>query len=249
MAETRWVLILGATSAIARATAEELARDGYGLILAGRDGEELEYLAADLRVRGGGPVQVLFLDVLAFETHAPFFQHCLELAQGELHGVVLAFGHLGVQSEAQQDFTQARLILDTNFTAAASLLSLAANHLEARGRGFLLGYSSVAGDRGRQSNYLYGSAKGGLTLLLQGLRVRLFKAGVQVTLVKPGFVDTKMTFGLPGLFLVASPKAVARRALRAVEAGRAEVYAPWFWFWIMLVIRMVPDFVFKRLKL
>jgi short-subunit dehydrogenase len=244
-----WALILGATSAMAHGFAGELAQKGHALLLAGRDLEELEYLAADLRVRHQVQVQPVFLDALAFETHAAFFGECLDFSEGQLEGVVLALGHLGEQGKAQHDFEAARRILDTNFTAAVSLLQLVADHLEAQKEGWICGISSVAGDRGRQSNYLYGSAKGALTLFLQGLRVRLFKSGVNVTTVKPGFVDTKMTFGLPGLFLVASPESVAKRALSAVRARKAEVYAPWFWYWIMLVIRWVPDFLFKRLKL
>lgn len=249
MTETRWALILGATSAIARSMALVLAEQGYSLLIAGRDMEELEYLAADLRVRGQTEAHPFFLDALALETHAAFYQQCQERAEGRIHGVVMALGHLGDQAEAQEDFLAARRILESNYTAPASLLELAARDLESRGEGWICGISSVAGDRGRQSNYLYGSSKGALTLLLQGLRVRLFKSGVNVTVVKPGFVDTKMTFGLPGLFLVARPEAVARRALAAVRAGRGEVYAPWFWYWIMLVIRWLPDLIFKRMRL
>lgn len=249
MTEVPVALILGATSAMARAIAAELAGRGYALVLAGRDHEELGYLAADLRERYQVPVRDLFLDALAFGTHPAFYASALEAAGGRLHGVVLALGAMGSQADAQADPEEARRIVDSNYTAAVSLLGLAANDLEARGQGWICGISSVAGDRGRQSNYLYGSAKAALTTFLQGLRVRLFKVGVHVTIVKPGFVDTKMTFGLPGLFLVASPQAVARRVVAAVHAGTPEVYAPWFWRWIMAIIRWIPDAVFKRMKL
>jgi NAD(P)-dependent dehydrogenase (short-subunit alcohol dehydrogenase family) len=128
-------------------------------------------------------------------------------------------------------------------------LSLAATHLEAQGSGFLAAISSVAGDRGRQSNYVYGSAKGALSLFVQGLRNRLAPAGVRVHTIKPGFVDTPMTFGLPGMFLVADPGEIGEHIAAAIERGADVVYVPGFWRWIMLVIRLIPERVFKRLKL
>jgi short-subunit dehydrogenase len=140
-------------------------------------------------------------------------------------------------------------MLDSNFTAAVSVLNLAADYFAARRGGFLCVLSSVAGDRGRQSNYLYGAAKGGLTVYLQGLRNRLSRSGVQVTTVKPGFVDTPMTYGKPGLFLTATPERAARGILRAIRRRKDEVYVPGFWRWIMEIVRTVPECVFKRMKL
>jgi short-subunit dehydrogenase len=129
------------------------------------------------------------------------------------------------------------------------LLSHLADYFENRKHGFIAGISSVAGERGRQSNYVYGAAKGAFTILLQGLRNRLFPHGVRVLTVKPGFVDTGMTFGMRGLFLVASPEYVGERIARSVVRGRDVVYIPWFWRHIMLIIRLIPEFIFKRLKL
>ena len=142
-----------------------------------------------------------------------------------------------------------RLAIDTNFTSAASILGLAAGYFEKRRSGYLCVFSSVAGDRGRQSNYVYGSAKAGLTAYLQGLRARLFKSGVDVLTVKPGFVDTAMTWGLPGMFLVATPQRVAADVWRAVQRRRLTLYTPWFWRWVMLMIGSVPEQIFRRLKL
>jgi decaprenylphospho-beta-D-erythro-pentofuranosid-2-ulose 2-reductase len=243
------VLVLGATSGIMRAVAHELARRGHDLVLTGRDRAETETLAADLRIRHGVRTRARVLDALAFETHAREIEGCIQDAEGELAGAVLGIGYLGDQARAQQDGVEARRIVDTNLTACISLLTLLANHLEAKGRGFLCVLSSVAGDRGRQSNYVYGAAKAGLSAYLSGLRNRLHHSGVQVTTVLPGFVDTAMTYGKEGMFLVAPPERIARGIVRAVDRRRDVVYLPGFWRGIMLVIRNIPEALFKRLRL
>jgi short-subunit dehydrogenase len=243
------VLILGAASAIARAVASEFARRGYDLLLAGRDAEELERLAADLRVRHGIQARVLPFDALDFQSHSAFVEACREASGDSLSGAVLCFGYLGDQSRAEADPSEAKRILDTNFVGAVSILGLLANYLEERRGGFLCALSSVAGDRGRQSNYVYGSAKAGLTAFLQGLRNRLSRSGVRVVTIKPGFVDTAMTFGRPGMFLVASPQAAARRIVAAVLGGAEQAYVPRFWRPVMLLIRMIPERLFKRMRL
>jgi decaprenylphospho-beta-D-erythro-pentofuranosid-2-ulose 2-reductase len=243
------VLILGAASAIARAVAGEFARRGYALLLAGRDREELDRLAADLSLRHGVMAQGRTFDALAFDTHPAFVDACRETSQDSMAGAVLCFGYLGEQSAAQTDPVEARRILDTNLVGAVSILSLLANHFEEKRSGFLCALSSVAGDRGRQSNYVYGAAKAGLTVFLQGLRNRLFPSGVTVTTIKPGFVDTQMTYGRPGLFLVASPQAAAKRIVAAVLKGEDQAYVPRFWRPVMLLIRLIPERLFKRMKL
>ena len=243
------VLILGAASAIARAIALELAARGYGLQLAGRDMEELERIATDARVRHGIEAKPVFFDALRTETHEAFVRDCREASRDTLAGAVLCFGALGDQGAAQADPAEARRILDTNFTGAVSVLSILANHFEEKRSGFLCALSSVAGDRGRQSNYVYGAAKAGLTVFLQGLRNRLFRSGVRVVTIKPGFVDTAMTFGRPGMFLVASPQAVAARVVSAIEKGKDQAYVPGFWRFVMLAIRMLPERIFKRMRL
>jgi short-subunit dehydrogenase len=243
------VLIVGATSGIARAVAHCLAQDKYDLILAGRDLEELPKIGADLQIRHGIKVAVQPFEALDFSRHPAFFEDCLKAGGGALGGVILCQGILVSQSVAQDDFAEARRMIDINFTSMISLLNLAANHFEKQRFGFVCAISSVAGDRGRQSNYIYGATKAALNTFLEGLRVRLAKVGVPVTTVKPGFVDTKMTRGLPGMFLVAQPERVARDICRAIRRRRDVVYTPWFWSGIMGIICGIPNFIFKRMKL
>jgi short-subunit dehydrogenase len=242
------VLILGATSAIARSAAGAFAEKGYSLYLAGRDAGELERLASDLQIRYRTEVRFGLFEAGEYDSHAGFVER-VEEEMGGLKGVLLAFGYLGEQSRAVSDSRERLEIIASNLTGAINLLEPVAALLERQGSGFIIGISSVAGDRGRQSNYIYGSAKGGFSIYLQGLRNRLFHSGVRVLTVKPGFVDTAMTFGMEGLFLVASPEYVGKRIVRALEKGRDVVYLPWFWRSIMLLIKLIPEPLFKRLKL
>ena len=244
----RPVLILGAASSIARGAASAFASRGHALYLAGRDTEELERVAADLRLRHNAEVLSGYFDAEDYESHGPFVERVRRDA-GALHGVLLAFGYLAERADARGPREGAATIA-RNLTGAVSVLEHCAAVLESQhSGGFIIGVSSVAGDRGRQSNYLYGAAKGGLSVYLQGLRNRLYPAGVRVLTVKPGFVDTPMTFGMPGLFLVARPAAVGAAIVRALERGRDVVYVPWFWRYVMLAVRLIPEPLFKRLKL
>ena len=241
------VLILGATSAIARATAATFAAQGDNLYLASRDGEELRRIAADLRLRYGVGVHHGLFDAEATDTHEAFFR-AVVADMPNLSGVVLAFGYLGDQQAARNPGTGARVIA-SNFSGAASILSYCADYFEPLHYGFIIGISSVAGDRGRQSNYVYGAAKGALSLYLQGLRNRLYHCGVRVITIKPGFVDTAMTYGLPGMFLVASPRYIGECIVRSLDKSADVVYLPWFWRYIMLIIKLIPEKIFKRMKL
>jgi short-subunit dehydrogenase len=245
------VLILGATSGMARAISRQLAAGGHSLLLAGRNLTELEADAADLRVRHGTNVAVEPFEALDFDGHSAFVDRCFERFGGALDGVVLCYGWMAAQSEAQADVQQARRMIDVNFTSCVSVLNRLADRLEQRQRGYLAVISSVAGDRGRQSNYIYGAAKAGLTAYLSGLRNRLHTSGVNVLTIKPGFVHTRMTAGLldPGSPLVASPERVARDIERAIRLHRSVLYTPWFWRPIMAIIRSIPEPIFKRLKL
>ena len=243
------VLILGATSGIASALAKEFAAHKYDLVLGGRDRDELSALASDLSLRNSVRASVLAFDALDTQTHAAILTSFLTEAGNALAGAVVCIGYLGDQAKAQVDWDEARLILETNFTGCVSALNILANHFELRRTGFICALSSVAGDRGRQSNYHYGAAKAGLSVYLQGLRNRLFPAGVKVITVKPGFVDTRMTYGRPGLFLLASPESVAQGIFRAIVTGKSVVYLPWFWRPIMLIVRSIPETIFKRLKM
>jgi len=241
------VLILGATSAIARGAACAFARRGHALYLAARDLPELERIAADLTIRYAVPVRCGVFDAEAYATHNDFLDGVVREMKG-LSGVLLASGYMG-DPLAAREFESASRVIAINFTGAASILGLCADYMEQSKQGFIIGITSVAGDRGRQSNYVYGAAKGGLSLFLQGLRNRLYPAGVQVLTVKPGFVDTAMTFGMPGLFLVASPTDIGERIVKSLEGRKNVVYLPWFWRYIMLIIRSIPETLFKRLKL
>jgi decaprenylphospho-beta-D-erythro-pentofuranosid-2-ulose 2-reductase len=243
------VLVLGATSGIARATAAALARRGYALYLAGRAADEVERVATDLALRHRVTVHHGHFDALAVRTHGAFVRRVAEEAKPPLVGAVVAFGTLGDEDAAHREFKEADAILRVNLNSAVSVLTQLATLMEDRGGGFLVGISSVAGDRGRKGNYCYGAAKAGLSAFLSGLRARLAGKGVRVVTVKPGFVDTAMTFGRPGMFLVASPDDVGERIARAVERGTPVLYVPWFWRWIMLVIRAVPERLFMRMDL
>lgn len=234
---------------MARAVAEDLAHRGNALDLAGRDLEDLERTAADLAIRYGIQARAVLFDALDLKSHTSFAQKVLAEPGPTLEGVILLFGTMTDQKEAEQDFRQAELMIVANYTGAASILGYFANAFEARKSGVIVGVSSVAGDRGRQSNYIYGSAKGAFSLYLQGLRNRLFHSGVRVITVKPGFVDTAMTYGLKLPPIVAPPSRVARDIGRAMDGGADVVYTPFFWRYIMLIIQHIPEFVFKRLKL
>lgn len=242
------VLILGATSSIARALAHQIAQQGATLHLAARNGFEVERVARDLIVRYQVPVTWSVFEGCDYDTHPELVQTAIDQL-GRLDGAIVSLGELGEQQQAQNDFECAERIIHSNYTGVVSLLTPVANYLEKQGSGFIIGVSSVAGDRGRQSNYIYGSAKGALSLFLQGLRSRLAKSGVHVLTIKPGFVDTKMTFGKPGMFLVASPEKVAGSIVSALKKRKDIAYVPGFWFWIMSIIRSIPETIFKRMKL
>ena len=240
------VLILGATSDMAVAIARQLAHEGYAITLAARNTERLEALEGDLRVRYKITVSSVPFDALNFASHQAFYNTLPEKPDI----VICVFGLLGDQSAAQQDWQHAQLIIDSNFTGAASILNVVANDFERRKKGIIIGVSSVAGDRGRQSNYFYGSAKAGFTAYLSGLRNRMYHHGVHVVTVKPGFVKTKMIENLatPGP-LTASPKKVAEKISRAIKRKSNTVYVLPIWSLIMFVIRAIPEGIFKRLKL
>lgn len=242
------ILVLGATSAIARSLSGILAAGGNTLFLAARDALELDRLAGDLETRHGAKVHSAPLEATDFESHEAFLRKAVDSMQG-LDGAVYAIGLLGNQPQDSADASRVRNLIDVNLTSAVSLLAPVANLLEKQGSGFILGISSVAGERGRQSNYGYGAAKAGLSAYLDGLRQRLEGKGVRVYTLKPGFVDTSMTYGKPGLFLVASPEKVAGAAAAILEKPSGVYYLPFFWRWIMLVIRLIPEQIFKKLKL
>lgn len=240
------VLILGATSDMAVAIARQLAIEGYSITLAARNTDRLSALEGDLRVRHKVLVSSVAFDALDFRNHESFYNALPEKPDV----VICVFGLLGDQLMAQQNWQHAHEIIDSNYTGAVSILNVVAADFERRKKGVIVGISSVAGERGRQSNYVYGSAKAGFTAYLSGLRNRLYHHGVHVLTVKPGFVKTKMIENLttPGP-LTASPKKVASRISRAIKKRKNTIYVLSIWSLVMFVIKMIPEGIFKRLKL
>jgi len=241
------LLILGANSDVAYATAHQFAANlKADLCLASRDLELLEKKARDLEIRYAVKVRTMAFDADDPATHQAFY----ESLDPRPDGVITAFGYLGDQTRAQSDFNEARKIIQTNFIGAASILEIVAADFQDRAKGFIIGISSVAGERGRQSNYVYGAAKGALSIYLSGLRNRLNKYGVRVITVLPGFMQTKMTeaMTLPGL-LTATPEQAAADIFAGYKKSRDVVYTRWFWRWIMAVIKATPESLFKRLSL
>ncbi len=242
------ILIIGSTSPIARELAMHFAGDGARLYLAARDAEEAARIAADVAIRGGVEARSGAFEAADFESHPAFMARVVE-ELGGLDGVVLCFGTLGDQQAAWRDSREALAIINQNYTGAVSILTLCAARLEAQHSGFIVVIGSVSGDRGRRGNYAYGSAKGGLALFAQGLRARLAEAGVHVMTVKPGYVDSRMTWGRPGVFLNASPAAVAGRIHAALKRKADVIYAPAFWRLISGAIKLVPERIFKRINI
>ena len=241
-----YILIIGAKSDIAKATAREYAKHGYDLYLAARNSDKLEEFANDVIVRTQQIVKIVELDILDYKSHQVFYD---QLEEKPL-GVISAVGYLGDQDKAQIDFDEAQQIIDTNYTGIVSLFNIIANDFEKRRSGFIVGISSVAGDRGRKSNYIYGSAKAALTTYLSGLRNRLYDTQVQVLTVKPGFVATKMTeeMDLPEK-LTAQPEEVAEDIYKAQQKGKNVLYTKWMWKWVMLIIKLIPEFLFKKMSI
>ena len=241
-------VILGATSAIAEQVARLYAARGASLLLVGRNAARLGAVAADLRLRGAARVEARVQDLDEVAAH-PALAADAEALLGPADLVLVAQGALGDPAVYAVDGAAAARILHTNLVGPASLLTAFAARMVPRGRGTLVALTSVAGDRGRGSNHAYGAAKGGLALFLQGLRNRHHRAGLHVLTVKPGFVDTPMTARVPHNALFADPRHVARSIVRAADARRDVVYVPWFWRIIMLVVRSIPERVFKKLDL
>jgi short-subunit dehydrogenase len=241
------LLVLGANSDIARVLAAKFAQaEKANLYLASRDVALLANRARDLQIRYQVQAVPVYFDATQYATHREFYQNL----NPKPDGVVVAFGYLGDQKTAQEDFQEAKQIFETNFLGAVSILEIVAADFDQRGHGFIIGLSSPAGDRGRQSNYIYGAAKGALSIYLSGLRQRLFKRRVQVLTVIPGFVRTKMTdtLELPEK-LLAKPEEVVDDIYRAYKKGKDVVYSRWFWKWIMTAIKAIPEKLFKRLSL
>ncbi|WP_407278724.1 SDR family oxidoreductase [Aromatoleum evansii] len=243
------VMIIGATSAIATACARLWANQGSEFFLVARNGEKLEQTAADLRARGANAVTTYRMDATDFAAQPRMLEQCLSTLQ-QIDIALIAHGTLPDQQACEQDVALALQEFTNNGTSVIALLTLLAQQFQAQRCGTLAVISSVAGDRGRPSNYLYGTAKAAVSTFCEGLRARLFKVGVHVMTIKPGFVDTPMTQGLPlPAALVATSEHVALRIVKGVEGKVGTLYTPWFWELIMVIIRCIPQPIFKRLNL
>jgi decaprenylphospho-beta-D-erythro-pentofuranosid-2-ulose 2-reductase len=243
---TKTVLILGATSDVGMSCADVFAKNGFAIQLAARNPERLKPAQADLRIRHGVEVSCYDFDANKYEQHHSFYNGL----ETKPDVVICMFGVLGDQEKGEKEWKEAETIIAANYTGAVSVLNVVAQDFVKRGSGMIIGVSSVAGERGRMSNYLYGSAKAGFTAYLSGLRNKLNPTGVHVMTVKPGFMDTKMTEGLPlPKPLTASPEQASKAIFNAYRKKKNVVYIKGIWKLIMFIIRTIPEFIFKKLKL
>ncbi|MFA6456346.1 MAG: SDR family oxidoreductase [Bacteroidota bacterium] len=242
----KYILIIGAGSDIARPLAFLYAKSGYGIYLASRSYDQLVRDANDIKIRYNVDTAAFTFDVTQTTTHQQFY----DSLPVKPAGVICLAGSLGDQQKSEQNFDEAQIVLDANFTGLVSILHIIAADFEKRKEGFIVGVSSVAGEKGRKSNYVYASAKAGFTTFLSGLRNRLYSANVQVMTVHPGFIRTKMIEGrtTPGI-ITASPEEVARDIFSAQQSGKDFIYSKWFWRFIMFGFKMIPESIIKKLDL
>jgi len=242
------ILILGATSAIAKHTARLLAADEHSLYLVARNEDKLSAMKQDMLVRGAKEVNYETLDLADDKQHTQLIQR-ITTTMGSIDTVLIAYGTLANQEISASSYEKTLKELQINCLSVISLLTILANQLETQGSGSIAVISSPSGDRGRQSNYIYGTAKGALSIFLQGLRNRLAKSNVHILTIKPGFVDTPMTKGFKKGFLWVSPEVISKGIYNAIKKKKEVVYLPFFWLFIMLGIKSIPEKIFKHLKL
>ncbi|MDK9698648.1 MAG: SDR family NAD(P)-dependent oxidoreductase [bacterium] len=244
-----WLLI-GGTSGIAIPLARELVKRGHRLYLTERENalERCREVANDLQIRAAVEVMVGRFEAMEPDRHGTFIAE-VEKAFGELDGVIWVAGVLLPQADMERDPALAQLQHAVNYTAAITVLTSAASIMAERGRGMIVGFCSPAGDRIRKSNFFYGIDKQALEGLLEGLRLRFGEQGIKVVVAKPGPTATPMTAGLPKQPLLAQPEVVAKEIAKAIDKGCEVVYAPGIWRWIMLIIRNLPEFIFRKLSI
>jgi short-subunit dehydrogenase len=242
------ILIIGATSAIAEHCARIWAAKGYALHLVARNDQHVQVIALDLKVRGASEVTTYCLDLNDVDRHEELLS-AADDTLGNVDIVLIAHGTLSNQKSCELSVHETLAEIQTNALSTISLLTLIANRFEAKKSGTICVISSVAGDRGRASNYVYGSAKAMVTAFTSGLRQRLYKSNVSVVTVKPGFVDTPMTSAFKKGLLWAKPNVVAARVVGAIEAKRSEVYVPIYWWVVMAIIKMIPAGIFKNFRI
>ncbi len=242
----KYILIIGAGSDLARPLAYLYAKAGYGIYLASRNYDQLVRDADDIKVRFNVDAVAYKFDVTETVKHQKFYRTLPQKPAG----IICLAGTLGEQKKSENDFTAAKNVLNTNFVGLVSIIHIIASDFEQRKEGFIVGVSSIAGERGRKSNYVYASAKAGFTTFLSGLRNRLHTSNVQVLTVHPGFIRTKMIAGkdTPGI-ITATAEEVARDIFNAQQSGKDFIYSKWFWRFIMLVFTMIPESIAKKLDL
>ncbi len=246
MTNNKTVLILGATSDIGIAIAKKFASAKYDVQLAARDATQIQALKSDIEIRYEVACSTFSFDALQYASHAAFFEGLTPKPDI----TVCIFGVMYDEDDALNDFALAERMINTNYTGAVSILNIAAKYYMAQKQGAIIGISSVAGDRGRASKLIYGSSKAAFTAYLDGLRNKCFKDGVHVMTVKPGFVNTKMTEHMPlPKALTAEPALLADVLYKAFTKKKNTVYIKWMWRYIMLIIKNIPEFQFKKMKL
>jgi decaprenylphospho-beta-D-erythro-pentofuranosid-2-ulose 2-reductase len=240
------VLLLGATSDIGYAIAKEFAAHQYDVQLAARNPELLKPFQSDIQIRYQVNCTVHAFDAVDFRSHLNFYERLDPKPDITLYVI----GYMNDNAKVIADWEESLKIINTNYSGAVSILNIVATDYESKKSGTIIGISSVAGERGRQSNYIYGSAKAGFTTYLSGLRNRLYHSNVHVVTVLPGFVNTKMTehLQLPGL-LTAQPRDVAKAIYKAAMEKKNIIYVKWFWRWIIFIITLIPESIFKKKNL
>ncbi len=241
--------MIGATSSVAQQISLIHSKAGDSLVLVGRNKSAVEDTAADLSIRGAGICKALTCDLVDFAEHPKLINELFE-AIGGVDTVYIAHGTLPDQSDCESDYLETKRALEANCLSQISLLTELAKKFKEQKSGTIAVITSVAGDRGRKSNYVYGSAKGMLSIYLQGLRNALFEHGIHVLDVRPGFIDTPMTAHIEGKGpLWATPQKVAKDVVKAAAKKKNTLYTPWFWSIIMRIIRSIPEFQFKKMNL
>jgi short-subunit dehydrogenase len=242
------ILIIGATSAIAASTAKIFLQHNNEVLLTARNPFKLKAVANDLTLKSKKEIKTMIFDATDFENHKQLFYDAVDFLKG-LDLILIANGTLPVQEKILNDTQDVLYEIDSNAISVISISTIAADFFEQQGYGTIAVISSVAGDRGRQSNYIYGAAKGFVSIFLQGLRNRLYPKGIHVLTIKPGFVDTPMTADNPKNFLFATPDKVASDIYKAIINKKDIIYNPWFWRYIMLIIKLIPERIFKKMKM
>ena len=240
------VLIIGGNSDVGKSIARDFSKLGSNIILTSRKKGQLDSFKSDLEIRYSIKCDLEFFDVLDFNSHESFYNNLKK----KPNIVISCIGYLDNQEKSENSFEESLKSIQTNFTGLVSILNIVSNDFENRKSGIIVGISSVAGDRGRGSNYIYGSSKSGFTSYLSGIRNRLFNSGVKVITVKPGFIKSKMTnhLDLPKI-LTATPNEISFDIIKSIKKKKNVVYTKWFWKWIMIIIKIIPESIFKKLNL